>query len=57
MRQTRLTWKGAFHHVMNPGSSGKSIFDSDNLKKGFLDLLKEISQKQEIQIHLIANKI
>jgi putative transposase len=50
MRQARLTWKGAFHHVMNRGLGGKFIFDSDDLKKGFLDLLKEKSKKLKIRI-------
>lgn len=50
MRQARLTWKGAFHHVMNRGLDGKLIFDSDDLKKGFLDLLKEKSGKLKTRI-------
>ena len=50
MRQARLTWKGAFHHVMNRGLDGKFIFESDDLKLGFLDLLKEKSGKLKIRI-------
>jgi len=50
MRQARFTWKGAFHHVMNRGLDGKFIFDSVDLKKGFLDLLKEKSEKLKIRI-------
>lgn len=50
MRQARLTWQGAYHHVMNRGLNGELIFKSDELKNGFLTLLKEKSKKLKIRI-------
>jgi len=43
MRRARITYKEAYHHVMNRGINGEFIFESDELKQGFLDLLKEKS--------------
>jgi len=50
MRRARITWQGAYHHVMNRGHNGEFIFESDELKNDFLTLLKEKSKKLKIRI-------
>lgn len=49
MRQARLTWQGAFHHIMNRGINGEYVFKSDELKNLFLNLLKEKIKKFKIR--------
>lgn len=39
MRRERLTYPGAFHHVMNRGINGEFIFPGDGDKERFLDFL------------------
>jgi putative transposase len=41
MRRARLTYPGAFHHVMNRGIRGEYIFPDDNDKQIFLEILAE----------------
>ena len=41
MRRARLTYPGAFHHVMNRGIGGEHIFPGDADKQIFLDILAE----------------
>jgi REP element-mobilizing transposase RayT len=41
MRRARLTYPGAFHHVMNRGIKGEYIFPDDGDKKVFLEILSE----------------
>jgi REP element-mobilizing transposase RayT len=41
MRRARLTYPGAFHHVMNRGIRGEYIFPDDADKKTFLEILAE----------------
>ena len=41
MRRARLTYPGAFHHVMNRGIRGEYIFPDDVDKQTFLDILAE----------------
>ena len=50
MRRARLSWQGAYHHVMNRGLNDEFIFNSNELKNGFLTLLKEKSKKLKIRI-------
>jgi putative transposase len=41
MRRARLTYPGAFHHVMNRGIRGEYIFPDDGEKQVFLEILSE----------------
>ena len=41
----RITYKGAFHHLMNRGIIGEDIFPVNTDKNQFLDFLAETSQK------------
>lgn len=41
MRRARLTWPGAYHHVMNRGINGEAIFSADRHKKRFSEILQE----------------
>lgn len=50
MRRARITWQGAYHHVMNRGYEGKPIFRKKGEKEIFLDLLKVYSEKLRIRI-------
>ena len=50
MRHPRITYKGAFHHVMNRGINAENIFESSHSKKYFLDLVKEKSKILKIEI-------
>jgi REP element-mobilizing transposase RayT len=50
MRKSRVTWIGAYHHVMNRGINVEKIFNDDNLKSVFLKMLKEKSKKLRIRL-------
>jgi REP element-mobilizing transposase RayT len=50
MRRARITYEGAFHHVMNRGINGEDIFTGNKLKGHFLNLLEETSKKMKIRI-------
>jgi REP element-mobilizing transposase RayT len=50
MRRARITFKGAFHHVMNRGLDGKAIFESDCLKAAFIEMLYYQSQKYRLRL-------
>jgi len=50
MRRARLTWPGAFHHIMNRGLKGEEIFKNPALKTTYLDMLKEESAKFKMRI-------
>ncbi len=41
MRKVRLTYPGAFHHVMNRGIKGEDIYGKDKYKDLFLQILTE----------------
>ena len=43
MRHARLTWQGAFHHIMNRGVNEEKIFSSAELKSKYIELLAEKS--------------
>ncbi len=50
MRRARITYQGAYHHVMNRGYEGKPIFQKNGDKEVFLDLLNIYSKKLRIRI-------
>ncbi len=50
MRLARLTWKGAFHHVMNRGLNKQKIFENDNLKSKYIELMAIKANKYEIKV-------
>jgi len=50
MRRARLTYKNAWHHVMNRGYGGKNIFIDEDDKKYFVYLIKTLSKKLRIVI-------
>ncbi|MEN8222026.1 MAG: transposase [Acidobacteriota bacterium] len=50
MRRARVTYQGAYHHVMNRGYDGKPIFEDINDKELFLTFLKKYSEKLKIRI-------
>jgi REP element-mobilizing transposase RayT len=50
MRRARLTYPGAWHHVMNRGHEGKPIFRSEREKSDFLTLLNEAVTKYRIRL-------
>ncbi len=52
MRRARLTYPGAFHHVMNRGIRGEYIFPGDGDKQTFLDILSE--KAKLLGMHLIG---
>jgi REP element-mobilizing transposase RayT len=50
MRKSRVTWQGAYHHVMNRGMDGENIFADSDLKRSFLEMLQEKSRKLKIRL-------
>ena len=50
MRRARITYPGAFHHVINKGFEGRGIFLNNEWKRDFLELLQEKSQKYRIRL-------
>jgi len=50
MRHARLTWAGAYHHIMNRGVEGKSIFKKPKFKNLYIDILREQSSLYKIRI-------
>jgi len=51
MRHSRLTYIGAYHHIMNRGDKGENIFSDNKLKVRFLELLMEKSKLYRIKIY------
>ena len=52
MRRARLTYEGAFHHVMNRGIEGQAIFSDQVFKDQFIDFLSQ--KKAKLKIRLFA---
>ncbi|MEA1912755.1 MAG: transposase [candidate division WOR-3 bacterium] len=52
MRTSRVTYKGAYHHVMNRGIEGKNIFLDNKSKEYFLKLLKE--KRKILKVRILA---
>jgi REP element-mobilizing transposase RayT len=50
MRQPRLTYPGAYHHVTNRGIEGRSIFAGGEAKRFFVGLLREKSLKFRVRL-------
>lgn len=50
MRRARITYKGAYHHVMNRGHEGKEIFFDDSSRFYFLDSMRNKAEKLKIEI-------
>jgi len=50
MRRARITYQGAYHHVMNRGYDGNPIFSEKSDKENFLNLMKLYSEKLKIRI-------
>lgn len=50
MRRARITFPGAFHHVMNRGHGGTEIFYENQYKAQFLAYLNRTSKKMKIRI-------
>lgn len=50
----RIEYDGAWYHVMNRGLERRNIFVHDDDRKGFLDLLKEISHLFSVEIHAFS---
>jgi putative transposase len=51
-RALRIQYEGAWYHVMNRGLERRNIFLNNNHKKLFLDLLSEISERFQVDIHV-----
>ena len=50
MDRARLTYKDAFHHVMNRGHGGENIFPDDSAKTRFLEILEESSRLYRMRL-------
>ena len=50
MKRARITYPGAFHHIMNRGYDGNTIFADHKSKSHFLDYLEDSSQKMKIRL-------
>ena len=50
MKRIRITYPGAYHHVMNRGYDGNEIFVGDRYKSQFLDYLEHASHKMKIRL-------
>ncbi len=50
MRNSRITWEGAFHHVMSRGHEGRPLFRETFLKEAFLNILADKSRQLKIRI-------
>ncbi len=52
MRRARLTYDGAYHHIMNRGILGEQIFPDASARNKFVKLLKE--KTVDMKINLLA---
>ncbi len=50
MRRERVTYPGAFHHIMNRGYDGNDIFEGNRNKAQFLDYLEDAAKKMKIRL-------
>ncbi len=50
MRRERVTYTGAFHHVMNRGYNGNHIFEGNKNKSQFLDYLEGAAKQMKIRL-------
>jgi len=49
MRRERMTYIGAYHHVMNRGYDGNDIFAGNRHKSNFLDFLEASTKGMKIR--------
>jgi len=50
-RQLRIEYEGAWYHVMNRGAGRKNIFLYNKHRFKFLDLLSDIHERYQVEIH------
>ena len=50
MRRARITFIGAYHHIVSKGYNGENIFPDDKAKGFFLTLLKNYSMQYGIKV-------
>ncbi len=50
-RPLRIEFPGAWYHVMNRGASYRNIFSNDTHRMIFVDLLSQITQMFQVEIH------
>jgi len=50
MRRERITYEGAYHHVMNRGYDGNDIFAGNKHKSHFLEYLEDSAKRMKIRI-------
>ncbi len=50
MRRARITYPGAFHHIMSRGFEGRDIYSGSKRKDTFLENLQAKSQKYRIRL-------
>ncbi len=50
MRRARITYPGAFHHVMNRGHDGEDIFAGNKNKHHFFEFLGDARKKMKIRL-------
>jgi putative transposase len=50
MRNSRITWEGAYHHVMSRGHEGRPLFQEKYLKETFLAILADKARQLRIRI-------
>ena len=50
MRRERITYPGAYHHIMNRGYDGNDIFEGNQNKSQFLDYLEGAAKQMQIRL-------
>ena len=50
MRKVRISYKNAFHHVMNKGIKSETVFRDSALKDYFLVQLRKLSRKYGVEV-------
>ena len=50
-RQWRIEYPGAIYHVLSRGNDRREIFCSENDRQRFLELLGEVSERFEVDVH------
>ena len=49
-RSLRIEFKGALYHILSRGNERRDIFSDDNACQAFLSVLKEMSERFEVDI-------
>lgn len=50
-RQLRIEYKGAMYHVLSRGNGRQDIFYTKDDRKLFIDLLKEMAERYNVEVH------